>query len=250
MAFDFGTLGYSSADKYRLYAPADCKFRRKWGSGYDGGFEIIFCDGSYLQFVHCNPTRDGEFKKGELIGEMGRDKDNPHVHVAINVNGKWDTYLNYVDRNTTLYFWQHGQKHDKWTNWNTYGDKQINCKTNTDMATLQNPIKIKTTNTAPLNVRKEPNTSSGVVKQIPGPTEYETKLIAGGQDINGNTTWYGVEGGYISGAFVQEMPMQDYSQCEIEKAELQTQVNTLTGQVNELQTEVNSFQPITYYTKQ
>jgi hypothetical protein len=210
-AMDFGYLGYGDKN---LYAPCDMTFRRSWGVDYDGGCEYnIDNSTAYVQFVHITPTNKGRVKKGERFALAKGD----HGHIAIYYNG-WKRYLDYADKTAKLHWWQMGGTHATWTNWLTYADREIICYTDTEMVTLQLPIKIKTTNTAPLNVRKEPNTTSEIITKIPGPTEFETKILASGTEVNGNKNWYGVLNGYISGHYVQEIPQT--ADCNLIQAEL------------------------------
>ena len=216
-AMDFGYLGYGDKN---LYAPCDMTFKRSWNDGVE--YWVNGCEGVYIQWVHIKPVNSTKKKVGEKFGTPISD----HGHITV-YDKKWDIYLNYCDRSATLYFWEYGKKDNKWSNWATYSDLIFSCYTNIEMVTLQLPIKITTTNTAPLNIREQPNTTSKIVGQIPGVTEFTTKIVAGGTDVNGNKTWYGISynsiNGYISGAYViEQSQVQDCSVQEQKIKDLQS----------------------------
>lgn len=210
-AFDFGFAGYSDKNLYALY---DLAFKRKWGKDYDGGSEYWICPNVYVQIVHWTPSDNRNFKEGEKMGLVTGD----HIHIALNVEGKWQVYLDYADRSARLYFWRFGQEHTRWTNWNTFTSRELNCYTNQEMVKLQKPIKIKTTNTIELNVREKPDTSSKIINKIPTSQEFATDIVASGSEVSGNKTWYGVLGGYISGAFVEEI--REEADCSAQDSEI------------------------------
>jgi hypothetical protein len=252
-AMDFGYQGYTDKN---LYAPCDMTFKRRWDDGVE--YWVNGCEGAYLQFVHIKNFDTNNKKLGEKFGTPYLDKNHGHLAVFYN---NWDIYLNYCDRDAKLYFWTFGQEHDIWTNWNTYLDKNFICYNENEMVTLQLPIKIKTTNTAPLNIREQPNTTAKIVGQIPSSTEFNTKIVASGTEVSGNKTWYGISytsiNGYISGAYVQEIVQaSDCSAQEAEIVELTDQNNALKDlnvaledENSALEAELDSFEPITYYQK-
>ena len=153
--------------------------------------------------------------------------------------------MDYAERDAALYFWQFGQKHFKWTNWDTYTDRQLICYNENEMVTLQLPLTIEVLGT-PLNVRDEPSTTAKIVATINEITKFETKIVSAGTVVNGNSTWYqivfnGVKG-WVSGAFMKELA-EDCSEC-------QAQVVKLTAENQVLKTELDSYKPVTYYIKE
>jgi len=242
-AFDFGYLGYS--DKH-LYGVADMQFKREWGSGVDGGCEYwIRNTNAYVQFVHITALNKGSVAPGQQFAIATGD----HGHITANLDGSWTVYLDVADRSATLYWWQFGGKKDPWTNWNTYSDRQIPLiVNNNDMATLQNPLKLQSTNTLPLNVRATPDTNSTIIGKMAPNTLWESNLVSGGSVVNGNSTWYGYQAGWVSGAYVKELPVD----CSVVEAELKAANQTIAEQkvviVNQ-KAEIESFKPANLYSK-
>jgi len=217
-AFDFGYLGYGDKG---LYGPADMSPKRMWGKGYNGGVEywIDGCSNVYVQIVHFTPKDSRTVAKGEKFGVIPGD----HVHVSLNVQGKWQVYLDYVDRSTILYFWSYGQKHTKWTNWATYTDREITCYDSL-MTTLNPAWKCRSLNTMDMNVRSEPNTSATIVRKLSPNSAFDCPKVTEGQKVEQNgrstTTWFWVGDGWISGCWADPV----YENCDAYK----DQVKVLT----------------------
>lgn len=250
-AFDFSS-------KSKLLAPLDCEITRVTvkPKKQDSYFFIKLPEGSEIFVLHALPVRSGKFKQGEVIcnealpyyNSKGQRED--HYHSMIKVNNKWQVLLDYVRRDLPLYFWVYGQTHYKWTNWNTYTDRQLVIINNNEMVKLQLPIQIQTTNTTDLNIREQPTTSSKIINKIPTSTAFTTDIVATGDDVGGNKTWYGVLGGYISGAFVKEIPQTaDCSVIEAQLNDANQKLDACTNKLVEAVNELNSFVPETIYRK-
>lgn len=250
-AFDFSS-------KSKLLAGLDCEVTRVTvkPKKQDSYFFIKFFDGSEQFVLHALPVRSGSFKQGDVIcnealpyyNSKGQRED--HYHSMIKVNNKWQVLLDYVRRDLPLYFWVYGQTHNKWSNWATYTDRYLISINNTEMVKLQNTIKIQTTNTTELNVREQPTTSSKIINKIAGATTFNTDIVATGDDVSGNKTWYGVLGGYISGAWVKEIPQTaDCSTIEAQLIEANKKLDETTAMVAGLEKELASFVPKTIYEK-
>lgn len=246
-AFDFGYLGY---DDKGLYGMADMSPKRMWGKGYDGGCEywIDGCSNVYVQIVHFTPQSLTKVAQGSKFGVVPGD----HVHVSLNVQGKWQVYLDYADRGAELFFWQKGQKHFKWTNWETYTDRQLICYNDimNDIFTFNGPLTIETTNTVEMNVRKEPTTKAVIIGKVAPKTKFETSKIVSGETINGQPIWFNYGEGWISGEYVKDIT--DFTndlECQAELFKAKQQISILEKDNAALKAELDSYKPITFYTK-
>lgn len=88
-------------DKANLIAPSDGEIRRVSGSGYSQVVEFTlfgFKENIYIQAVHGRPAKMGKFKKGDLIGLC----NSHHWHIALNVNGQWQSILDYTERDRVI----------------------------------------------------------------------------------------------------------------------------------------------------
>lgn len=235
-AMDFGWSGY--ADK-NLYAPCDMTFKRKWNDGVE--YWVDGCEGTYIQFVHVKPVNDYNKKEGSKFGNFIND----HTHLAINVKGTWGVYLDYVDRGAELFFWTYGQKHDKWSDWNTYTNREIICYTNEmkEIFSFNFFLNLETTNTVDLNIRKEPNTTSAILGKVPPKTKFQTNQIVSGEDVGNQPIWFKYGEGWISGKYVRDLTV--LADC----TETQRKLDAALAYIEVLKAELDSFKPLTYYTK-
>lgn len=246
-AFDFGYLGYGDKN---LYAPADLVFKRSWGKDYDGGTEYWITKDSYVQIVHWTPSSNSGFKQKDKMGLVKGD----HVHITLNVQNKWQVYLDYAIRTAELYFWKYGQKHDKWTNWGTYTDRYLISYEDSMQKIEQLPylVKCTSTNTTTFNIRSEAKVVSLDLGDVPVGHVWYTNAIAYGEVVSGNNKWYQIRVptgeykdyvGYCSATWVREEKVEsDCTKCETELA-------LANVKINNLQNELISYQPVTFYTK-
>lgn len=255
-AFDFGYLGYGDKG---LYGIANMSPKRMWGKGYDGGTEY-WIDGvknTYVQIVHFTPDSLRKVAQGEKFGTTPGD----HVHVTLNVEGKCQVYLDYADRTAELFFWKYGQKHDKWTNWNTYTDKNLISYNDSMQKIEQLPylMKCTSTNTTTFNIRSEAKIASIDLGDVPVGYTWNTNVVAYGEVVSGNNKWYQIRVpsgeykdyvGYCSAVWVKEEKVEsDCSECEAQLATAKIELEKMLSKNLELQAELNSFEPITYYQK-
>lgn len=186
MALDFGHLKGNAPETGKILAifPQKNPQQDYFHFGKDHWF---------LQLVHTLPVQS----LGKTI-EQGKSLWQTtwhHIHVAINVNNKWQYYLAYVDwSKVNVWWWRLGMKHPIWTNRDTYGRLNLYPKENAQMikaeqTTLHNIVSI---NTTPLNIRLEPNTSSRILGQIGNNTSWKSSLFASGTVINGNSVWWSI----------------------------------------------------------
>jgi hypothetical protein len=245
-AFDFGYLGYNDKG---VYAPADLTFKRKWSQDYDGGCEywINGVKDAYVQFVHFTPTDTYNHKKGVKLGTAKGD----HIHVALYYNG-WKVYLDYADRTAELFFWQKGQKHFKWTNWETYTDRHLIYYSDImkDIFTFSTPLTIQSTNTIEMNVRKEPNTGSAIVGKLPPKTKFSCSRIVCGEEVGGQPIWFEYGSGWVSGEYMTDVSTPaNCNECETKLALAEAKILSLETDLEKANAELASYKPITYYIK-
>lgn len=148
-------MGWAGTDKVskKLYAPADGRILKVYKDGNNSFFNFGTANW-FIQFVHDVPIREGEFKRGEYLGDSTWD----HHHVAINVDGQWHWIQDYLDRGIDLSFWTYGARDNKWAKWSSYptdlqlpGDpvqdpceavKKENEQLKAQVAALQNKISL------------------------------------------------------------------------------------------------------------
>jgi murein DD-endopeptidase MepM/ murein hydrolase activator NlpD len=139
----------------------------------------------YLHLDKVHARANQQVKEGDVIGTNGSTgySTGPHLHFEAKKNGTHTNPHNVVDFN-------------KFTNLQ-----------NSEMIQLPITLKIKTTNTVPMNFRTEPTTSSRVHGyKVEGNLEFLTSHVASGTAVNNVSTWYKIEykgnAGWINGAYV------------------------------------------------
>lgn len=108
----------------RVIAPCDMEiYYRKNDLGHQSysyargtGFRIIF--------VHAIIEKTGFVKRGTDIGYLATG-GALHLHTAIEVNGVWDTVLNYMERTIELRL-ASGFSSQHWKSWSTWKDLSLN----------------------------------------------------------------------------------------------------------------------------
>lgn len=206
----------------------------------DTWFDIRVLDtNAIIEAAHGKPYRLGIFKPGEPIGEYvpyynnttGKRAD--HWHTAIKVDNIWDVILNYIKRTNTIKLFG-SPFNPKWAMWPTYSDKELLLLSKPEMVKLQKGLQIKTLNSEPMYLRKEPRTGPDYGRIVPGNTIYNVVVVAQGEKVsqNGRTidTWYqiNVNGliGYVNGCWTDEL-LGSAQEIEILKNQLKIQ----TGKV-------------------
>jgi hypothetical protein len=198
----------------------------------------------YYEFrVHIFNPRKGIIKRGEVMHDFS---PNHFLHIHIKIDGykpantKYLEYLKYIDPKIHV---RTNYGSNAYTGLNTgghipgTGDNIIN-NTN-EMVTLQKNIRCVSLNTVVMNVRKEPNTTAGVLATLQPKTQFETNIVSRGQVVKQNNrstdVWYGIQGGFISGCWTDELPCP-----EADTTELQKQIDELKRLVEEMQNTINS----------
>lgn len=201
-------------------------------------------DNWFLEFVHSRPVKavNSWFKVGEKLW----DTTWHHLHFTVWIDGKPGpgTAIDYLNRKyfDRIYWLKKGQKHPVWTNPSTYTDRHLPPYPTDvvyDMALLQKPIKCVTTNTVAMRVRKDPNTTSAVLETVDSRTQFDTREISGGSEVNGNKTWYKYKQGWVSGAFIEEIGSGNSSELEKQLRELNEKNSELINKVSERDEQVN-----------
>lgn len=189
-------------------------------------------DNWQIQFVHSNPQQ----KVGSVVdaGKPLWRSSWHHSHDTIEVDGIWEYVLSCLDWDVVPVYWlREGQKHPVWTNKSTYRSIELPPYPVTiiEMVNLQQPIECVSTNTVPMNVRKEPTTKSESIAKMPPQTAFKTTKVARGEMVEGVDTWYGYTQGWVSGKYIKELSSPS-------NAELEKKVVELTAK-NELLTKAN-----------
>lgn len=107
----------------RLVAPCDMDiYYRKNDLGHQS-YSYGRGEGFRIVFVHCIVEKSGNVKRGEDIGYLAGG-GAVHLHTAIEVNGKWDVVLNYMDRSINLALsGDFSSQH--WKSWVTWKDLNL-----------------------------------------------------------------------------------------------------------------------------
>lgn len=244
----------------QMFTPIDgCevrKFNYDEGTPSQSWFDIhlpVTKGSAFLRCVHGAPPKIGKYKAGEIIGNPyptvkinGKITHASHWHVALNVDGVWYNFLEYYNRNTELFWWTATGKHDTWTNWATYADRQLNLpitepiEVPRKMQSYPANLLIHTHNTEELNIRKAPSTKSGVVGKLPPKSSLKaSELVLDAELVSGVSTWYRIEFkgivGYISGAFVDDVKQVTFDE---EKKKYEDQISALETKLLETNQEV------------
>ena len=214
-AFDL-TGPYSDLTLYCLAGYSYWTVERVYGSGRQKGFHLVSSNRRVdILFHHCTPTKVGRVYPKQIIGKSTWH----HWHIAPKVDGKWRWIFDYLDRGIDLTTSWAGTN-NKWARWSTYKTNAqlpgTSIITTNEMVQLQEKIKCVTTNTTSMNVRAEPSTSSKVVGKVASKTSFTTQMVAKGTKVGNSTTWYKYGVGWVSGAYVEEIPCKssDCSACE------------------------------------
>jgi N-acetylmuramoyl-L-alanine amidase CwlA len=114
--------------------------------------------------------------------------------------------------------------------------KQILNINNNEMITLDQEITLQATHTKdPFNIRQEPTTQSAILGTIPQKRVWNTKRVAIGESVFGETRWYGVDNGWASAKYVKQLPCQSTPQdCSAQEKQVEELQKELA-----LQKEVN-----------
>lgn len=107
-----------------IYAPCDLKLGKQLHDGRTPYFEA-WNSRFMLRFVHCRVTKSGLVRKGEIIGtwKVPNDPFADHVHIALQINGRWANFMEYLDRRIKLEP-GHGVNR-RFAKWSSWADKQL-----------------------------------------------------------------------------------------------------------------------------
>lgn len=117
----------SGVGNMSLIAPCDVEVKAQRIDASGNPYFEIFNNNFKIQLVHCVlKVTPGIYAKGKRIGtyEYAGDKYPDHCHVAVQLSGKWYTYLDFLERNVQLTL-APGFKSQHWKNWNTWPDRQL-----------------------------------------------------------------------------------------------------------------------------
>lgn len=225
---------YKSIDCWGLNTPDPLGFKvsnglqfkviGKSGSGQGSAvkYQVI---GYKLQllFVHSTSENKSIYNSGEKCGHSTWS----HWHLSGIIDGVYHDIREFLDRSVCVT--------DK--NWDNVVQRDLNglLFNNQDMVTLQNALNCITINTVSMNVRQSPSTSAPVIDHVAPNTPFTTNIVASGDLVGGNPNWYGYKTGYISQAYVKEIPaIADCSVQDKKIVELSSQNKIYTDKLVEI----------------
>ena len=204
------------------------------------GFWFKLDSGNYAQYTHVKYPGNKHFNKGDFIGHSAWN----HCHFAIQCQN-WYPYWNYSDQTEVVFTSESGQVYP-YKDLPKYQDMDIlTCQlvvNNTSMRITGSFNSVS--NASKWNIRTEPNSSSAIIGTlIPNTTWTAPEIEINGELANATTVWLRYQAGWVNGGCLVSCVASGDTQCQVELAAAKLEVS-------QLQKEVDSYKPLTFYTKQ